>query len=430
MPGKVKMKWVRYGILATALALIIGAIWTLRPVFVAETPPPTLAETAARIHASVITIDTHVDIPSTFATEIYDPGKPGAYPVQVDLPRMREGGLDAVFFVVYAGQGARDDAGHAGAAAEAFAKFAAIRRMTDNLYPDEIGLARSSADIRRLHGEGKRVALIGIENAYVAGRSPELLDVYYGLGARYLGLVHNGHNDIADSALPQEKFGDRTDEEGGEHGGLSALGRAMIARANDLGLMVDVSHASKAAALEAIELSRAPVIASHSAVHALAAHPRNMTDEELKALAAKGGVIQIVAFDAYLHEVPEEKVTARRELAASLGLTSLDAFFGASEETKRKFAEGVAALDVKWPRATVATLADHIDHAVNLIGIDHVGISSDFQGGGGIEGWSHAGETLNVTAELVRRGYTEEEIGKLWGENLMRVMDAAEAARK
>ena len=430
MPGKVKMKWVRYGSLATALALIIGAIWTLRPVFVAETPPPTLAETAARIHASVITIDTHVDIPSTFATEIYDPGKPGAYPVQVDLPRMREGGLDAVFFVVYAGQGARDDAGHAGAAAEAFAKFAAIRRMTDNLYPDEIGLARSSADIRRLHGEGKRVALIGIENAYVAGRSPELLDVYYGLGARYLGLVHNGHNDIADSALPQEKFGDRTDEAGGEHGGLSALGRAMIARANDLGLMVDVSHASKAAALEAIELSRAPVIASHSAVHALAAHPRNMTDEELKALAAKGGVIQIVAFDAYLHEVPEEKVTARRELAASLGLTSLDAFFGASEETKRKFAEGVAALDVKWPRATVATLADHIDHAVNLIGIDHVGISSDFQGGGGIEGWSHAGETLNVTAELVRRGYTEEEIGKLWGENLMRVMDAVEAARK
>lgn len=430
MPGRASMKWTRYGILAAALALVIGAIWTLRPVFVAETPPPTLAEMAARIHGAVIAIDTHVDIPSTFATDIYDPGKKGTYPVQVDLPRMREGGLDAVFFVVYAGQGARDDAGHAGAAAEAFAKFAAIRRMTDNQYTDEIGLARSAADIRRLHGEGKLVALIGIENGYVIGRSPELLDVYYALGARYLGLVHNGHNDIADSALPQERFADRANEEGGEHGGLSDFGRALVARANDLGLMIDVSHASKAAALEAIELSRAPVIASHSSVHALHPHPRNMTDEEIKALAAKGGVIQIVAFDAYLHEVPEEKLAARRELAASLGLTSLDAFFGASDETKRKFADGVAALDVKWPRATVSTLVDHIDHAVQLVGIDHVGISSDFQGGGGIEGWSHAGETLNVTVELVRRGYTEEEIGKLWGENLMRVMDAAEATRK
>lgn len=425
-----RINWARYAIVAAAIALIVGAIWTLRPVFIADAPPPTIEETAARIHGSVIAIDTHVDIPSTFATDIYDPGKRGTYPVQVDLPRMREGGLDAVFFIVYAGQGARDDAGHAQAASEAFAKFAAIRRMTDNLYPDEIGLARSSADIRQLHGEGKRVALIGIENGYVVGRTPELLDIYYDLGARYLGLVHNGHNDIADSALPQERFADRANEEGGEHGGLSDYGRALIARANDLGLMVDVSHASKAAALEAIKLSRAPVIASHSSVHALHPHPRNMTDEEIKALAAKGGVIQIVAFDTYLHDVPEEKVAARRDLAASLGLTSLDAFFGASDETKRKFAEGVAALDAKWPRATVATLVDHIDHAVKLAGIDHVGISSDFQGGGGIEGWSHAGETLNVTAELVRRGYTEEQIAKLWGENLMRVMDAAEAARK
>ncbi|MBX3492492.1 MAG: dipeptidase [Parvibaculum sp.] len=425
-----RINWARYAIVAAAIALIVGAIWTLRPVFIADVPPPTIEETAARIHGAVIAIDTHVDIPSTFATEIYDPGKRGTYPVQVDLPRMREGGLDAVFFIVYAGQGARDDAGHAQAASEAFAKFAAIRRMTDNQYPDEIGLARSSADIRRLHAEGKLVALIGIENGYVVGRTPELLDIYYDLGARYLGLVHNGHNDIADSALPQERFADRANEEGGEHGGLSDFGRALIARANDLGLMVDISHASKAATLEAIEVSRTPVIASHSSVHALHPHPRNMTDEEIKALAAKGGVIQIVAFDAYLHDVPEEKITARRDLAASLGMTSLDAFFGASEESKRKFAEGVAALDAKWPRATVATLVDHIDHAVQLVGIDHVGISSDFQGGGGIEGWSHAGETLNVTAELVRRGYTEEEIAKLWGENLMRVMDAAEAARK
>jgi membrane dipeptidase len=194
-------------------------------------------------------------------------------------------------------------------------------------------------------------------------------------------------------------------------------------------MMVDVSHASRAAALAAIEASRVPVIASHSSVAALHDHPRNLSDEELKAIAAKGGVVQIVAFDSYLQAVPEEKAAARRELASSLGLTSLDAIFSADAETKRKFLDGVAALDAQWPRASVATLADHIDYAVKLIGVDHVGIASDFQGGGGIEGWSHAGETANVTAELVRRGYSEEDIVKLWGGNLLRVMEAAEKGR-
>ena len=194
--------------------------------------------------------------------------------------------------------------------------------------------------------------------------------------------------------------------------------------------MVDVSHASRAATMAGIEASRAPVIASHSAVKSVHDHPRNLSDEEMKALAAKGGVVQIVAFDEYLHPVPDEKKAARRELAVSLGFTSLDAVFAAGEATKTKFAQGVAELDRKYPRATVAVLADHIGYAVRLIGIDHVGIASDFQGGGGIEGWSHAGETANVTAELVRRGYSEEEIVKLWGGNLLRVMEEVEKARK
>ncbi len=186
---------------------------------------------------------------------------------------------------------------------------------------------------------------------------------------------------------------------------------------------------SGAAAFDTIEASRAPVIASHSAVLALRDHPRNISDEEMKALAAKGGTVQIVAFDEYLHEVPDEKKKARADLAGSLGLTSLDAVFSADEETKKEYLEGVARLDAQWPRATVATLADHIDHAVKLIGIDHVGIASDFQGGGGIDGWSHAGETQNATMELLDRGYSEEEIAKLWGGNLLRVMEAAEKAR-
>lgn len=385
---------------------------------------------ARAIQSRIITIDTHTDIPTFFATNRYDPGKVNAPPALVDLPRMKSGGLDAVFFAVYVDQTKRDAAGYAEAASEAFAKFAAIHRMTDEQYAGEIGLALSAADIRRLHAEGKRVALIGIENGYAIGTRPELLDIYYGLGARYFGLTHNGHNDIGDSAQPRADFGDRPNDKGGEHGGLSTYGKEVVARCNDLGLMVDVSHAAKSTTLDAIKASRAPIIASHSAVYALNPHPRNMSDEEMKALAAKGGVIQIVAFDEYLKPMPKEKKAARGKLAKSLGFTSLDAVFAASAATKQKFAEGIARINRQWPGAGVSTLADHIDYAVKLVGIDHVGIASDFQGGGGIDGWSDASETFNVTRELVKRGYTQEQIAKLWGGNLMRVMDLVEAARK
>ncbi len=408
-----------------AAALIIATLASS-----ASASDDALTAKARAVQDAVIAIDTHTDIPTFFATPKYDPGKENAPPVLVDLVRMREGGLDAVFFVAYVAQTKRDAAGYAAAASEAFAKFAAIHRMTDEQYTDEIGLALTAADIRRLHGEGKRIALIGIENGYSVGKDPALLDIYYKLGARYFGLVHNGHNDIADSAQPKPELGDRPNEEGGEHGGLSPYGRELIARCNDLGLMVDVSHASKAAALAAIEASRAPVIASHSAVHALNPHPRNMTDEEMVALAKKGGVLQIVAFDEYLKPMPKEKKEARRALAKSLGFTTLDAVFDASPEAKAKFLNGVADLDAKVPRAGVADLVDHIDYAVKLIGVDHVGIASDFHGGGGIDGWADAGETLNVTKELLRRGYSQADIARLWGGNLMRVMDEVAALRR
>lgn len=385
---------------------------------------------AARLQPTLITIDTHTDIPTFFASDKYDPSKSNAPPILVDLPRMKSGGLDAVFFIVYVPQTKRDAAGYAGAASTAFAKFAAIHRMTDELYGNQVGLAESSADIRRIHAQGKSVALIGIENGYVIGKNLELLDIYYKLGARYFGLVHNGHNDIGDSAQPRESLGDRPNSEGGENGGLSAFGRKVIERCNDLGIMVDVSHSAKSTTLQAIEASREPIIASHSAVYALNPHPRNMSDEEMKALAAKGGVIQIVAFDEYLKPMPEDKKMARGKLAMSLGLTSLDAFFDASPEVKKKFLDGVAELDKKWPRANVHDLVDHIDYAVKLIGVDHVGIASDFQGGGGIEGWSNAGETHNVTEELKRRGYSDEDIARIWGGNVMRVMDEVAAGRR
>ena len=333
---------------------------------------PALLERARGIHERVLTIDTHDDIPFDFATEDVDPGVRG--PRQVDLPKMVEGGLDAEFFIVYVGQGARDPEGYAFAHSRALTKFAAIHRMTGEMYPDRIELAYAADDVGRIVESGKRAAAIGIENGWVIGRDLRLVDAYHALGARYMTLAHNGHNDISDSAQPQPRLGDPPSE----HGGVSGFGEAVIEEMNRVGMMVDVSHISKDAMLDAVRLSRAPVIASHSAMSGVHAHARNMDDEQLLALRDNGGVIQTVAFDAYL--VPEERSPAG-----------------------------------------VADLVDHIDHAVGLIGIDHVGISSDFDGGGGIDGWRDASETFNVTLELVRRGYSEDAIAKLWGGNLLRV---------
>ncbi|HMB72073.1 MAG TPA: dipeptidase, partial [Gammaproteobacteria bacterium] len=324
------------------------------------------------VHDRVITLDTHVDIPFEFATDEVS-ALDGE--LQVNLRTMRNGGLDAGFFIVYVGQTERTPENYAQARTDAMTKFDAIHRMTDRLHSNLIGLAHTADDVGQIAAAGRLVAAIGIENGYVIGNDLDLLDRYYALGARYMTLVHNGHNDIADSAQPREEFGD----DGPEHNGVSRFGAQVIARMNDLGMMVDISHASKQAALDAIALSRAPVIGSHSSVHALTAHVRNMDDETLLALRDNGGVVQIVAFASYLGD-PESR-----------------------------------------DDADVGTLVDHIDYAVELIGVDHVGISSDFGGGGGIEGWNGAEETRNVTAELLARGYSEGDIAKIWSGNLLRV---------
>ena len=378
---------------------------------------------ARAIHERVITIDTHVDIPPDFGTEAYDPAKAKPPGQQVDLPGMEQGGLDAVFFIVFVMQRERNAAGYARAMADAFVKYSAIRKMTDVDYPDRIGLALTAADVRRIHAEGLRIALIGIENGFSIGRDLDLLDVQYGFGARYLGLLHNGHNDLGDSAVPSVARGEPV----AEHGGLSDFGRAAIRRANRLGMMVDVSHSSEKTTMDAIQASAAPVIASHSAVAGAFAHARNMSDEAILAIRDNGGVVQIVAFDSYLRQTPPEKQAAMGAVYRDMNIRNAADFAGMSEEQRGTFYARMAEVTRMPPRATVKHLADHIDYAVGLIGIDHVGISSDFNGGGGIEGWDNAGETLNVTVELVRRGYSEEEIAKLWGGNLLRVMEAVEA---
>lgn len=388
-----------------------------------------LVARAQEIHRRVITIDTHDDIPLDFATPKVDPGVRGRR--QVDIPKMIEGGLGVGFFIVFAPQGPRTEQGYASMKEQALTKFRAIHRMTREMHPDKIDLAASPDEVQRIARSGKRVACIGIENGGVIGKDLSLLKAYHELGARYITLAHNGHNDICDSANPSARLGDAP----AEHDGVSAFGRQVIAEMNRLGIMVDVSHISKKSMLDALKLSRAPVIASHSSVRALAETPRNMDDEQLLALKEKGGVIQICALSSFVKVDSPERREAIARLRKELGLPEFGAGGGppanASEAEQKVFEkksdlfeEKMKTLNGQPPplgRANVADFVNHVDYAVKLIGIDHVGISSDFDGGGGIEGWADASETFNVTFELVKRGYTEEQIAQIWGGNLLRV---------
>ncbi len=381
-----------------------------------------LSSSESNVHRATLTLDTHVDIPFDFATDAVDP-RTGA--LQVNLDKMRRGGLDAAFFVVYVGQTARTPENYAAAQRDAMTKFDAIRRMTHDLHPELIGLAYTADDVERLIANGMLAAAIGIENGYVIGRDLELLDRYYELGARYMTLVHNGHNDIADSAQPRAELGDADRE----HGGVSAFGEGVIRRMNDLGMMVDISHASKASALDAIRLSRTPVIASHSSVHALAGHPRNLDDETLDALRGNGGVVQIVAYDTFLR-YDAGAIAADADLRAEFGISSAQDLEALADEDRFTYLRRVQEIQQRRSPATVEDLIDHIDHAVRAIGIDHVGISSDFGGGGGVLGWSDAEETPAVTSALEARGYSADDIAKLWSGNLLRVWREAERAAR
>ncbi|HET7274252.1 MAG TPA: membrane dipeptidase, partial [Longimicrobiaceae bacterium] len=266
----------------------------------------------------------------------------------------------------------------------------------------------------------------GMENGYAIGEDISNVKKFADLGVRYLSLAHNGNNQLSDSNNGQP--------DGARHGGLSELGREVVQEANKWGIMLDVSHPSKQANLQTMELSRAPVIASHSSVRALADHTRNMDDEQLLALKENGGVIQIVAFDGYLkvEEPSAERQAALQALNQEFEIPENDrraAFEAMTPERRAEYEQRLAAVDAEFPApapATVTELVDHIDYVVDLIGVDHVGISSDFDGGGGIEGWNNAAETFNVTLELVRRGYTEEEIAKIWSGNVLRVMEEVE----
>ena len=366
----------------------------------------------------LITLDSHDDIPLDFATPSVDPATAD---LQVNLDKMQAGGLNAGFFIVYVGQSARTDENYAKAQSDAETKFAAIHRMADELYPNRIEIAYRADDVVRIAGAGKLVAAIGIENGFVLGKNLEKLDKYYELGARYVTLAHNGNNDLAGSAQPRPELGDPADATMG----VTPLGAEAIARMNRLGIMVDISHGSKQTALDAIRLSAAPVIASHSSIASVSAHPRNLDDETLRALRDDGGVVQVVAFDTYLRHQSDTELAALRALRENVGMTA-GGPGGLAPDKRAEYDRGLRDIQAKWPLANVKNLVDHIDYVVKLIGVDHVGISSDFGGGGGVIGWNDATETGNVTAELRARGYSDEDIRKIWSGNLLRVWRAVE----
>jgi membrane dipeptidase len=426
----------------------------------AQTNDAALIAKARAIHDHVLKLDTHNDIePSNFTPECNYTMR---LTTQVNIPKMVEGGMDVSFMIVYVGQGPLTPEGYDNAYKQAVAKFDAVHRFTEKIAPDNMGLALTPADVLALHKKHLRIAVIGVENGYPIGLDIHRVKEFYDRGGRYMSLAHNGNSQLADS---------NTGETQGYlyNNGLSPLGREVIAEMNRLGMMVDLSHPSKGANMEAMRLSKAPVIASHSGVRALADVSRNMDDEQLLALKKNGGVIQIVGFASYVKTDSKERVDALAKLRDEFGLTqgggrggrgggrgrgegaarvcpvenpgspapargggrgrgnpALDTL---SPEKRAEYDKRLAEIDARLPpagRANVKDFVNHIDYAVKLIGIDHVGISSDFDGGGGIDGWNSAAEAFNVTLELVRRGYTEEQIGKLWSGNLLRVWGEVE----
>ena len=391
-----------------------------------------IEEKAMEIHNRVITLDTHDDFSVSNFTDSLN------YTMdtntQFNLPKMLKGGLDVGFLIVYTGQKTLDEKGYMSARENAMAKFDAIDRLVNLYAPDEIELAKTSEDVRRINTEGKLVAMIGVENAYPLGMDLSEVKDYFDKGARYMSLSHNGHNQFSDSNTGEY-------DDIWLHNGISTLGEELIKELNYYGIIIDLSHPSKEANRRSIELSKSPVIASHSSARALCDHPRNLDDEQLGWIKKNGGVVHVVALGSYLKA--EKQKTYRKGLDSIIKLKSevigfktmsysdvmklpeddMNSYRETYTEIQKIAKEEIKKIKSKYPPVDVSDFVDHIDYIKDKIGIDHVGISSDFDGGGGIDGWEDASETFNVTLELVKRGYSEEEIAKIWSGNLLRVLD-------
>lgn len=367
-----------------------------------------------RVHQRVLTLDTHADAPIMLQKAGFDVGvahdtkRDGS---QIDFPRMKDGGMDAMFFAVYTSQGPRTDSGHAEAKRNALNQFDLIHQALKK-YPDQAELATTPADAYRIEKAGKRAVFIGMENGYPVGSDLSLLQTYYDLGCRYITLTHFANNLIGDSS---------TDPDGPLHNGLSEFGKKVVPEMNRLGILIDVSHVADKTFYDALALSKAPVIASHSNARALCDFPRNMTDDMIRAIAKNGGVVQVNFVSDYLKKPSEAHRTAKTKIRMSrIGRVS-----SPDMETRIAAQSDSVSKAYASERASLSDIVDHIEHIVKLTSIDHVGIGSDFDGGGGVNGLEDVSQVENLTGELLRRGYSEKDIAKIWGGNLLRVLAQA-----
>lgn len=388
--------------------------------FLSVLPFGTLAQTDAalvqkahKIHERAYCLDTHADAPIMLQKAGFDVGvshdtkRDGS---QIDFPRMRQGGMDAMFFAVYTAQGPRTPEGHAAAKESALNQFALIQAALKK-HPDQAEPATTPAEAKRIGETGKRAVFIGMENGYPVGNELAMLKVYYDLGCRYITLTHFANNLIGDSS---------TDPDGPLYGGLSDFGKQVVAEMNRLGIMIDVSHVADKTFYDALALTTKPVLASHSNCRALCDFPRNMTDDMIRAVAKNGGVIQVNFVSDYLRQPSEAHRTAKTKIRMSnVGRISTPEMV-ARQQTRSDSVAKVYASE----RASVADIANHIDHIVKLTSINHVGIGSDFDGGGGVNGMEDVSQIGALTLELVRRGYSQPDIEKIWSGNLFRVLDA------
>jgi len=399
-----------------AAAAGIVAILVMSSCAVTKTPP-SVEEKARTLHGKILTVDTHCDTAFSLLrkdwniSERHDPALRASG--KIDLPRMKEGGLDAEFFAAFVGQGPLTPEAYVKAKDSALRAVEAVRKMTET-FASTIGLAVDPAGARRLKREGKLTAFIGLENGYPVGRDLALVKLFHDNGVRYITLCHSSDNDICDSS---------TDRRDPEDGGLSDFGREVVAECNRLGMIVDISHASEKSFYDVLAASKAPIIASHSSARAVCDHPRNLTDDQLRALAKNGGVIQICFLGAYVKTPP---VIPEREQA----LKDLEAKYGPvreirDDDVRMKAMAERDAINKQYPqvRPTVKDLVDHFDHVKKVVGIDYVGIGTDFDGGGGVVGCDDVSGMIHVTEELIRRGYTDREIEKIWGGNFFRVFE-------
>lgn len=379
---------------------------------------PAFAERSADdIHRSVLVFDPHVDIRSP-----YDWQSEGQIVVpeirqdQVTTEKLRKGGYDAIGLAVFVPQTARTPETYRLARLEAEAKLDFIDALAAS-QPETYVIATTADEVKRAEKDGKIAIVPTILNAFPLGETSDNVDEFYARGVRILGFTHAGHNAFADSNRPQQR------DVSIEHGGLSDQGKALVKRANELGILLDVSQLSDDAFRQVLALSTAPVIASHSGVYAKSPSPRGLTDEELDLIRDNGGVAGIVAFSSYLLPTPEDVSRQIADIRKRYGATN--GYEGLSVEEREALGAETRALQ---QRATVADYVDSLDYAVQRIGIDHVAISSDFNHGGRVQGWAEAAEAGAVTEELLSRGYSEEDIAKLWGGNVLRVLAAAQVA--